>query len=249
MGMTKGTLYVIPTPIGNMGDITLRGLETFGHIQLLVCEDTRVAGKLIGKYMKMGLVSKKPEYLVYNDYNARRSWKKILDLIKSGSNVGIISDAGMPTISDPGYRLIRGAYDTGIRVEVLPGASSVTMALVAAGLGGEHFLFTGFLPKKAGKRRNEIEKIVTTMGLFRDCRIVILITPHRLEKDLQALGELINVSTHTVLLRELTKKFEERIEGTLSDLLELSKNKKFKGEMILVLANPRESEERSSSHS
>lgn len=246
--MAKGTLYVIPTPIGNLGDITLRALEMFNHIEFLVCEDTRVAGKLISKYMKMDLISKKPEYLVYNDYNARGSWRKIIDLIESGSNVGIISDAGTPTISDPGYRLIRGAYNAKIKVEVLPGASSVTVALTVSGLGGEHFLFTGFLPKKAGKRRKEIKKIITTMELFGDCRIVILITPHRLEKDLVALSELINPDTQTVLLRELTKKFEERIEGTLSNLLELSKVKKFKGELILVLANAQELEKRSSSH-
>lgn len=235
--MVSGKLFVIPTPVGNLDDITLRALRVFETIDLLACEDTRVAGKLMSRYTKKGLISHKPRYVLYNDYNARESWERLVEFVKAGTNLGLISDAGMPTISDPGYRLVRGCYDAGLDVEVLPGASSVIVAVAASGLGGEHFIFTGFLPKKAGKRTSEIKRLAQTMELFSDIRIVILVTPHRIEKDLLALEEVMGDRVRVVLLRELTKKFEERIELKLPDLLKLSEEKKIKGEIILVLSN------------
>lgn len=230
-----GVLFVISTPIGNLDDITVRTLQVFDEIEVLVCEDTRVAGKLLAKYREREWIKSKPRLIAYNDFNERKLWAEIVALVRNGSLVGLISDAGTPTLADPGYRVVRGCLDEGLQVTVIPGPSSITAALPYAGLGGEQFLFAGFLPKKVGKRKKEVEKIAKLINDFPGIKIVLFITPHRVTTDLNSLSEFMS-DNKAVLLRELTKHFEERIEGTISELQKIAETKKLKGEMVLVIA-------------
>ncbi len=229
-------LVVIPTPIGNLDDISQRAIRALDRVESLICEDTRVTGKLLQAYRERGWLKNKPHLITYNDFNARKKLEEIKQIIKSETEVGLVSDAGMPVISDPGYRLIRFCYDEGIEVEVLPGASAVTMAMVMSALGGEEFLFLGFLPKKKGKEEKVLEKIKQTKELFEKLQVIVFVSPHRLSKDLELMERVLGEKTKVVLLRELTKKFEERIETTVEELKMMSLKRKFKGEMVLVFS-------------
>ncbi len=229
-------LVVIPTPIGNLDDISQRAIRALDRVESLICEDTRVTGKLLQAYRERGWLENKPRLITYNDFNARKKLEEVKQIIKSETEVGLVSDAGMPVISDPGYRLIRFCYDEGIEVEVLPGASAVTMAMVMSALGGEEFLFLGFLPKKKGKEEKVLEKIKQTKELFEKLQVIVFVSPHRLSKDLELMERVLGGETKIVLLRELTKKFEERIETTVGELREMSEKRKLKGEMVLVFS-------------
>ena len=227
---------VIPTPIGNLDDISQRAIRALDRVESLICEDTRVTGKLLQAYRERGWLENKPRLITYNDFNARKKLEEVKQIIKSETEVGLVSDAGMPVISDPGYRLVRFCYDAGIEVEVLPGASAVTMAMVMSALGGEEFLFLGFLPKKKGKEEKVLEKIKQTKELFEKLQIIVFVSPYRLSKDLELMERVLGGKTKVVLLRELTKKFEERIETTVRELREMSEKRKLKGEMVLVFS-------------
>lgn len=234
--MNNGCLYVIGTPIGNLGDITLRAVETLGKIEVLYCEDSRVSAKLVNHLIEKGLITQKPRYVPYNEFNEDRIYTQIVQMVSDGMQVGLVSDAGMPAISDPGYRAIRACLDSGLAVRVIPGPTALTTALPYSGIGGEAVLYLGFLPKTTGKA----EKILTAAARFLtdipSARIALYVSPHRLLKDLTIVAQVVGGGAHAVLLRELTKQYEERVEGTVEELLNKYKERKVKGEIVLVVS-------------
>ncbi|MFH2019313.1 MAG: 16S rRNA (cytidine(1402)-2'-O)-methyltransferase [bacterium] len=238
--METGKIYIIGTPIGNLGDITLRALKVIDTLDILVCEDTRVTSGLINYYLEKGLLTHRPRYIACNDFNEARVSPNIVEMVKSGQVVGLVSDAGMPTISDPGFRVIKGCLDEKLRVVVVPGVSSVTTALTMSGLGGDHFLFLGFLPKKVGKRKQLLETMKIMMEQTESLKIVIFMSPHRISKELSEIKEALGEVT-IVLLREMTKKFEEKVELSITELIKKYETTKARGEMVLVMQKVRES--------
>lgn len=220
-------LYIVSTPIGNLSDITLRALDILRLVDLIVCEDTRVSGKLLAHY---GI--KKP-LLSYNDHNASERRPEIFTDIENGKRVALISDAGTPLVSDPGYKLVREALDKNLYVTAIPGASSAITALCLSGLPSDQFFFGGFLPSKAESLQKYIETIAnipSTLVFFESAR--------RLSESLPAL--LYGLSDrHAAIMRELTKLYEEGKRGRLSELIEdIKKNGEPKGEVVLVIAPP-----------
>jgi len=233
--MTNGTLYVIGTPIGNLGDITLRAIETLGKIEVLFCEDSRVSARLINHLIEKGLITNKPRYVPYNEFNEDRIFAQIIEMVGNGMQVGLVSDAGMPAISDPGYCAIRGCYDAKLPVVVIPGPTALTTALPYSGIGGEVALYLGFLPKTSGKAKKMLEASCKMLGSISSTRIVLYVSPHRLLKDLVMIKEVMG-EVHCVLMRELTKQYEERIEGSVSELIEKYTKTKVRGELVLVVS-------------
>jgi 16S rRNA (cytidine1402-2'-O)-methyltransferase len=233
--MASGKLFVIGTPLGNLKDISIRALETLETIEVLVCEDSRVASKLINHYMESGHLTKKPRYVPYNEFNEDRIYPQIVQMIHDGALVGLVSDAGMPTISDPGYRLVRAVLDAKLDLEVIPGPTALTTALAWSGIGGEMALYLGFLPKTSGKAHKILNQAAVFMNELPSARLVLYVSPHRLVKDLGHIMETIG-DVHAVLTRELTKQFAERVEGTVSELLERYSKTKVRGELVLILS-------------
>jgi len=234
--MSDGKLYVIGTPIGNLGDITLRQIETLEKIEVLFCEDSRVSSKLINYLLGKELITKKPRYVPYNEFNEDRIFSQIVQMVSEGRQVGLVTDAGMPAISDPGYRAIRACLDAKLSVQVIPGPTALTTALPYSGIGGEVALYLGFLPKTSGKAAKMLMSGKTMMEEISSTRVVLYVSPHRLLKDLELIKKIIGENAHCVLLRELTKQFEERVEGTASELLEKYTKNKVRGELVLVIS-------------
>lgn len=237
--MNSGRLYVIGTPIGNLADITLRALQTLNKVDVLVCEDSRVSARLINHYVESGQITKKPRYVPYNEFNEDKIFASIVELVAQGEQVGLVSDAGMPTISDPGYRLIRGVLDAKLPIEIIPGATALTTALPWSGVGGEAVLYLGFLPKTSGKAAKMLQLAKTVLTQLPSARIVLYVSPHRLLKDLQQIEAVMGREQPAVLLRELTKQYEERVEGRVGELMERYSKQKVKGELVLVLSEQR----------
>jgi 16S rRNA (cytidine1402-2'-O)-methyltransferase len=240
-----GRLYVIGTPIGNLSDITLRAIETLDKVQVLFCEDSRVAAKLINHLLTKELLKNKPRYVPYNEFNEDRIFSQIVELVAQGQVVGLVTDAGMPAISDPGYRAIRGCLDAGLPVTVIPGPTALTTALPYSGIGGEIALYLGFLPKTSGKAIKILTNANTMMEELSSTRVVLYVSPHRLLKDLAHIKEVMGESVKLVLMRELTKQYEERVEGSVDELIEKYSQTKVRGELVLVLAK---SEKRAAGH-
>lgn len=232
----SGTLYVIGTPIGNLGDITLRAIETLGKIEVLFCEDSRETAKLINHLLTKQLLKNKPRYIPYNEFNEDRIFTQLVEMVSSGQDVGLVSDAGMPAISDPGYRAIRACLDAHLKVQVIPGPTALTTALPYSGIGGEIALYLGFLPKTSGKAVKMLEAGREMVERIPSTRVVLYVSPHRLLKDLQRVKEVFGDQVHCVLLRELTKQYEERIEGTVTELMQKYTSAKIRGELVLVIA-------------
>lgn len=228
----SGILYVIGTPIGNLGDITLRAIETLEKIEVLYCEDSRVAARLINHLMEMGKLTKKPRYVPYNEFNESRMGEEVARSVAEGLVVGLVTDAGMPGISDPGYRAIRACHDRGLTVQVIPGVTALTTALPYSGIGGEVTVYAGFLPKTSGKAQRILEASKKMMEELGTGRVVLYVSPHRLLKDLELIKDVMG-NVHCVLLRELTKMHEERVEGVVEDLILKYKNG-VKGELVLI---------------
>ena len=220
-------LYIVATPIGNLKDITLRALEVLRAADLIACEDTRTSRKLLSAYgIKARLTS-------YHDYSNEAKRQQILEEVCQGRVVALISDAGTPLISDPGYKLVREAVVKGIKVIPVPGASSVLSALSVCGLPTDRFLFNGFLPAKATARNKEIEALV---GI--DATIVLFESVHRLSDSLTALAHIMG-AREAVIAREITKLYEELRRGTLPELAEhYQQAGEPKGEVVIVIAPP-----------
>lgn len=220
---TMGKLSIVGTPIGNLGDFTFRAAKTLGEAFLIAAEDTRRSRILLNHYdIKTPLTS-------YNSYNKERKGRELLELMKGGHEIALVSDAGMPGISDPLYHLVRGAIKAEVSIQTIPGPSATLAALVVSGLPMNRFSFEGFLPRK--KRRTQ-----TLKNLAEDPRTVILFeSPKRLNKTLKDLLEIFGDRDITVA-RELTKIHEETIRGKLSEIANRNEKKTWKGEVTLVVA-------------
>ena len=219
-----GCLYLISTPIGNLKDITLRSIETLKNVDLIAVEDTRRSGKLLKEY---NIDSK---MISYFEHNEDVRIKEIIEKLKSGFDIALISDAGTPTISDPGYRLVNEVHKNNIKISSLPGPSSVINALAVSGLPTDHFYFEGFLPKKKGRltRFKFLSSLPATVILFE--------SPFRLIKTLLDIEKFMGQRIVSVC-REMTKIHEEIFRGSLWKTINHFKNKKsIKGEIVILIA-------------
>lgn len=223
-GLGKGVLYVVSTPIGNLDDITLRALKILRHVDLIAAEDTRRTRRLLSHFdIHTPLVS-------YFEHNELKKLDKLLSQMKRGKEVALVSDAGTPGISDPGYRLIQQAIKREIPVIPVPGPSAVVAALSISGLPTDSFCFAGFLPKKGGKRRKLLKKLGEMDGTS-----ILYESPHRLMKTLEDLREVCG-DRQIAVTRELTKAFEEAIRGRISEVINTLEGKRVRGELTIVLA-------------
>ncbi|WP_442583727.1 16S rRNA (cytidine(1402)-2'-O)-methyltransferase [Mesorhizobium sp. ASY16-5R] len=204
----ESALYLVATPIGNLGDITLRALETLAAADVLACEDTRVTRVLLDRYG----IRQRPT--PYHEHNAAEAGPRLIDALAEGRSVALVSDAGTPLVSDPGSRLVEQALAAGIRVIPIPGPSAVLAALTASGLPSDTFLFAGFLPVKDGQRRTRLEELKAVPAT-----LVFFESPRRLADSLVAMAEVLG-SRNAAVGRELTKTFEEMRTGTLAHLAE-----------------------------
>ncbi len=222
-----GTLYVVGTPIGHLEDITLRALSVLGAVDLIAAEDTRKTGQILARH---GIATQR---VSYHEHNETRRTPELLQRLQAGASIALVSNAGTPGISDPGYRLVSAAAGAGIRVVPIPGPSAAAAALSASGLPTDAFVFLGFLPKKTGKRLAQIKALAS------EGRTVILYeSPQRIrpliEELLAALGD-----RRAVLAREMTKLYEEFLRGRLSTIrAALAGRNEIKGECTLILAGP-----------
>ena len=223
-------LYIVATPIGNLGDITLRALHTLAHADVILSEDTRVTGALLHHY---GL--KKP-MLSYHDHNAEARQPEILDRLASGHAVALVSDAGTPLVSDPGYRLVQACRAAGHTVTAIPGASALLTALASAGLPTDRFLFAGFPPAKRTARRKMFEELLPLRAT-----LVFYESPTRLLASLDDLAAVFGANRPAAIARELTKLFEEIRRGSLAELIALYRAEATpRGEITILLAPPTE---------
>jgi 16S rRNA (cytidine1402-2'-O)-methyltransferase len=217
-------LYLVPTPIGNLKDITQRAIEILGNVNLILAEDTRQAKKLLRHY-NIGTPLQS-----HHMFNEHKSLESVCTKIMSGQTVALISDAGTPGISDPGFLLVRTCVEKDIAVETLPGPTALIPALVNSGLPCDRFCFEGFLPPKKGRNK----RITSLMGETRT--MVFYESPYRLVKTLEELELHFGADREACVSRELSKMFEENIRGTLSFLSEYYSNKPPKGEIVIVVA-------------
>jgi len=221
--LTAGTLYLVATPIGNLEDITLRALRVLKECDVVAAEDTRHSGRLLKHF---GIAKPLLSYFQFNE--ARRS-EEILERLRRGEKVALVTDAGSPGISDPGARVVAAALAAGLRVEAVPGPCALVAALTASGLPTDEFHFAGFLSHKSGQRRRQLEGLRTVPGT-----LVFYESPYRIMKLLEELAELYP-ARRTVLARELTKKFEEVRGGAPAQLLEAMRPRAIKGEFVVLL--------------
>lgn len=215
-------LTVIPTPIGNLADITLRALEVLRAADWIACEDTRHTKRLLDHYEISGRL------MALHDHNEEKQIPEVIAKLESGEMLALVSDAGMPLVSDPGYRVVRAVKAAGLPVTVLPGASAPVTALVASGLPPYPHRFGGFLPVKKGKRGKEL-----AAALEREETAIYFESPHRLMSTLEVLSEL-SPEQHVVVARELTKKFETIHAAPAKELFEHFRNTRAKGEIVLL---------------
>jgi 16S rRNA (cytidine1402-2'-O)-methyltransferase len=220
--LTPSTLYLVATPIGNLEDITLRALRALKECDVVAAEDTRHSGQLLKHF---GISKPLLSYFQFNE--AKRS-EEIIERLRRGEKIALVTDAGSPGISDPGERVVRAAIAAGFRVESVPGSCALIAALTVSGLATDEFHFIGFLPHKSGQRRNKLESLKAFEGT-----LVLYESPYRIEK---LLGELAEVfpDRQIVLARELTKKFEEFLRGTPAELL--AQKRVLKGEFVVMIA-------------
>lgn len=216
-------LFLIPTPIGNLEDITLRAIRILKEADLLLAEDTRTSKVLLNH---LGIDKK---LLAHHQYNEHHSAPEIVRMLKAGQTVALMSDAGTPGISDPGFLLVREAVKEGIDVECLPGPTAFVPALVMSGLPCDRFHFEGFLPQKKG-RQTRLKELALL-----DVTIVLYESPHRILKTLEQLAEFLGGERNASVSRELTKMHEETLRGTLTELATHFKNTEPRGEMVVVV--------------
>jgi 16S rRNA (cytidine1402-2'-O)-methyltransferase len=219
-----GTLYLVATPIGNLADITHRALQILRDVDLIACEDTRHTRKLLQHY---GIDTKT---ISYHEHNEQQRAGELIELIKQGSDVAIVSDAGTPSISDPGFRLVRAAVEQNIGIVPLPGPSALISALIAAGLPTDQFFFGGFLPARSSARRARFDELRSIPGT-----LIFYEAPHRLATSLRDAHEILG-EREAVVARELTKLHEEIRRGRLSELAEhYSSSEQPRGEIVLLI--------------
>lgn len=229
---TKPALYLVGTPIGNLEDITLRALRILKEVDLIACEDTRQTQKLLSHY---GIEKRT---ISYHEHNEMTRAPELIVQMEEGSSMALVSDAGMPGISDPGYRLVTLAIRHHIPVVPIPGASAFLAALVASGLPTDTFRFSGFLPEKSGKRRSVLESIKSSPRTQ-----IFYEAPHRIIETLQDLVAVLGPERHVVIAREVTKIYEEFLRGTAAEVLaNLRERNEIRGEMVLMIGKAEQGE-------
>ena len=221
--LMPGTLYLVATPIGNLEDITLRALRVLRECDVVAAEDTRRSGQLLKHF---GISKPLLSYFQFNE--AKRS-EEIIERLRRGEKIALVTDAGSPGISDPGERVVRAAIGAGLRVEAVAGPCALVAALTASGLPTEEFHFVGFLPHKSGQRRNQLEALRTVEGT-----LIFYESPYRIEKLLGELNE-VYPARDVVLARELSKKFEEFLRGKPVELLAVAQKRSLKGEFVVMV--------------
>lgn len=222
--MVMGKLYIVPTPIGNLEDITFRAISLLKEVDLILAEDTRRSSILLKHY------GVETQLKAHHKYNEHRSIDSIVERIESGERIALVSDAGTPGISDPGFLLVRECRERGVEVETLPGATAFIPALINSGLPSDRFVFEGFLPIKKGRQ--------TRLKLLsEESRTIIFYeSPHRLLKSLSQMIEHFGEEREAAISRELTKIYEENVRGTLKELLEYFSEKGVKGELVVIVS-------------
>lgn len=223
------SLYIIATPIGNLEDITLRAIKILKQVDFIICEDSRVSNKLLSH---LNITNKK--IIIYNDHSNDKTRDKILSLLKSDNQAALISDAGTPLISDPGYKLITLLQENNISYTSLPGPSSIINAIVLSGLATNKFAYLGFLSPKKTECENSLLNVKSFMG-----SLIILVTPKKLLKTLNHIHNILG-DRSIAILREMTKIHEEIIKGKISNIIENFSNITLKGEMVLIVNQSKE---------
>lgn len=223
-----GTMFIVSTPIGNLKDITQRAKETLEQVDLIACEDTRKTGQLL----KNLEINAKGKLISYYEENEARRIPELIQFLKSGQSVALVSNAGTPTIADPGFKLTRECLREGIKVEAVPGPSAVITALVSSGLPTDKFLFLGFLPKKQGKRLKALKDLKEAKIVLKTTTIIFL-SPHRLLKELKDTREIFG-EIEITLCRELTKVHEEIRREAIDQVITRFEGNKPRGEFVLL---------------
>ncbi|MCK5424465.1 MAG: 16S rRNA (cytidine(1402)-2'-O)-methyltransferase [Emcibacter sp.] len=224
-------LYIVSTPIGNLGDMSFRARQVLEQAHIIACEDTRVTGKLLAYF------DVKTPTISYHDHNEKKILPLLLERLEAGQVVALVSDAGTPLISDPGYRLVREAKAAGLLVSSIPGASAILAALASAGLPTDRFMFAGFLSNKTNARRKTLADLATLKAT-----LVFYESPKRLKDSLRDIFEVLG-DREAAICRELTKLFEEVRSGNLSDLAEhYQQADRPKGEIVIIIGPPQETE-------
>ncbi|OGU57673.1 MAG: 16S rRNA (cytidine(1402)-2'-O)-methyltransferase [Ignavibacteria bacterium GWF2_33_9] len=220
----KPGLYLIPTPIGNLQDITLRSLFLLQSVDVLACEDTRTTKKLLDLYEISA-----PKLISYHNFNEAEKTPYIVSLIKDGNKVGLVSEAGTPLLSDPGFRIVQAIINEGLHMEALPGANAVLPALALSGFATHNFVFLGFPPQKKNRKTflNNLKNHKETIVLYE--------SPFRIQKLVKELGEIFPNTKRIALCREITKVYEETIRGTLEEVTKVFEERTLKGEFVIVI--------------
>jgi len=221
--MVSGKLYIVPTPVGNLEDITLRAIRVLKEAGLILAEDTRTTGVLL-KHFEIH-----NDMQSYHKFNEHKSLQRIIDILKSGTTIALVSDAGTPGISDPGFLVVRECTRNAIEVECLPGATAFVPALINSGFPSDRFCFEGFLPVKKGR-------VSRLKELAEESRSVIIYeSPYRILKTLEQCSEYFGKLRPASVSREISKIYEETIRGSIGDLIEHFRNKEPKGEFVLII--------------
>ena len=221
----SGILYFVPTPIGNLEDMTFRSVKVLKEVDYILCEDTRTSGFLLKHYE----ISKPlKSYHLHNEHNMT---EKVINDLENGQTIAIITDAGTPGISDPGYLLAKACADKDLEMICLPGATAFVPALVVSGLPNHDFYFAGFLPQKKG-RQTKLKQLAEEKKT-----IILYESPHKINTTLEQIKEFFGDETKVSLSREISKKFEETKRGNIDELIAFSKSKTLKGEIVLIVNN------------
>jgi 16S rRNA (cytidine1402-2'-O)-methyltransferase len=230
--MSGGKLILVPSPIGNLDDISLRAIKVLRSVEGILCEDTRHSGKLLKHHE---IENRLHPFHQHNEHKVTERW---VEYLKGGAELALMTDAGTPGISDPGYLLVHAAIEAGVQVEVLPGATAFVPAVVASGLSCERFLYLGFPPQKKGRQTfwKELIEQPYTMVMYE--------SPHRINKALKEAIEVLGADRMAAVVRELSKLHESYHRGTLNELLELGEHQGYKGEIVLVIEGDRQYQKR-----
>ncbi len=228
--MKKNKLYLIPTPIGNMDDISKRMIDTLNYVDILFCEDTRTTSILLN-YLNI-----KKKMISSHKYNEEKNIARILKLLDEGKNIGIVSDRGTPVISDPGYFLTKAAIDNGYEIVAIPGPTAFIPALITSGIIPQPFMFYGFLNSKSSNRKKELENI----KYYKET-MIFYESPHRLIETIEDMKNILGNNRNVSISREITKKYEKNYHGTLGNIID--KIEEIKGEFVIVIDGNKEKDD------